>query len=300
MDKVLTRKLFKDRYFKLHKPAQFNKGGIASVQHFVEGGLSSKEKGLLAATFAAPLLKSTRRPGEGIFSGVSRALGEGFERVPATLIELEKAKPKVEEKTEIRQATDAEKEQMGVSVDANYVVKVKGGEIQDIVKKPTAGEESAAATREASFRAIDQIESLVDKVGTGPVSGRVAKAQAFLGMNKDAADLNVYVNDFKKTIIQALRGAQVGVAEEQSFNDVLPAITDPPDIIKAKMKIAREKLSLIESRLNPSGTVAKKLEAEEIAAQDRALFEKFGIAFDLDTTHDPSVSTFTVEGVEVE
>ena len=29
MDKVLTRKLFKDRYFKLHKPTQFNKGGIA-------------------------------------------------------------------------------------------------------------------------------------------------------------------------------------------------------------------------------------------------------------------------------
>ena len=300
MDKVLTRKLFKDRYFKLHKPTQLNKGGSAGVQHFAEGGLSQKEKAILAATFAAPLLQSTRRQGEGILTGVGRALGEGLGAVPATLIELEKAKPEIKEKTEVRQATEAEKETMGVPKDANYVVKVVDGEIKDIIKKPTAGEESAAATRQASFRAIDQIESLVNKVKTGPVSGRVAKAQAFLGMNKDAADLNVYVNDFKKTIIQALRGAQVGVAEEQSFNDVLPAITDPPDIIKAKMKIAREKLNLIESRLNPSGTVAKKLEVEEVAAQDRALFQKFGIAFDLDETFDASVPTFTVEGNEVE
>ena len=29
MDKVLTRKMFRDRYFEIHKPKQFNKGGIA-------------------------------------------------------------------------------------------------------------------------------------------------------------------------------------------------------------------------------------------------------------------------------
>ena len=67
-----------------------------------------------------------------------------------------------------------------------------------------------------------------------------------------------------------------------------------------QLQILQILLKLIESRLNPSGTVAKKLEAEEVATQDRALFQKFGIAFDLDETFDPSVSTFTVEGVEVE
>lgn len=299
MDKVLTRKLFRDRYFKLHKPAQFNKGGIANIQHFAEGGLSQKEKAMLAATFAAPLLQSTRRQGEGILTGVGRALGEGLEKVPATLIAIEEAKP--EGVTEqVRQATDAEKTRLGYSPEDNINVKVKNDVIQSIVSKPTAGERDKAADRAAAFDSLDRIEFGLKKVKTGPVSGRVAKAQAFLGFNKDAALLNTEIEDFRKSIIKALRGAQVGVAEEASFDAVLPSISDPPDVIAAKIEVARNKLGNIEKRLNPSGTVATKLEAEEVAKQDRALFEKFGIAFDLDTNFDPNVKTFTVEGEEVE
>lgn len=299
MDKVLTRKLFKDRYFKLHKPTQLNKGGIAGVQHFAEGGLSQKEKAILAATFAAPLLKSTRRQGEGILTGVGRALGEGLGAVPATLIELEKAKP--EGTTEyVRQATDAEKTSLGYSPEDNINVKVKNEVIQSIVSKPTAGERDKAADRTAAFDSLDRIELGLKKVKTGPVSGRIAKAQAFLGFNKDAASLNVEIEDFRKSIIKALRGAQVGVAEEESFKPILPSISDPPDVIAAKIEVARNKLGNIEKRLNPSGVVATKLEAEDIAKQDRALFEKFGIAFDLDETFDASVPTFDIEGNEVE
>jgi len=299
MDKVLTRKLFKDRYFKLHKPAQFNKGGIAGVKHFAEGGLSQKEKAMLAATFAAPLLQSTRRQGEGILTGVGRSLGEGLEKVPATLIAMEEAKP--EGVTEqVRQATNAEKTRLGYSPEDNINVKVKNGVVQSIVSKPTAGERDKAADRAAAFDSLDRIEFGLKKVDTGPVSGRIAKAQAFLGFNKDAALLNTEIEDFRKSIIKALRGAQVGVAEEASFDAVLPSISDPPDVIAAKIEVARNKLGNIEKRLNPSGTVATKLEAEEIAKQDRALFEKFGIAFDLDTNFDPNVKTFTVEGEEVE
>ena len=299
MDKVLTRKLFKDRYFKLHKPAQFNKGGIANIQHFAEGGLSQKEKAVLAATFAAPLLQSTRRQGEGILTGVGRALGEGLEKVPATLIALEEAKPEGVSEF-VRQATDAEKTRLGYSPEDNINVKVKNGVVQSIVSKPTAGERDKAADRAAAFDSLDRIEFGLKKVDTGPVSGRIAKAQAFLGFNKDAALLNTEIEDFRKSIIKALRGAQVGVAEEASFNAVLPSISDPPDVIAAKIEVARNKLGNIEKRLNPSGTVATRLEAEEVAEQDRALFEKFGIAFDLDTNFDPNVKTFTVEGAEVE
>ena len=299
MDKVLTRKLFRDRYFKLHKPSQFNKGGIANIQHFAEGGLSQKEKAMLAATFAAPLLQSTRRQGEGILTGVGRALGEGLEKVPATLIAIEEAKP--EGVTEqVRQATDAEKTRLGYSPEDNINVKVKNGVVQSIVSKPTAGERDKAADRAAAFDSLDRIEFGLKKVKTGPVSGRVAKAQAFLGFNKDAALLNTEIEDFRKSIIKALRGAQVGVAEEASFDAVLPSISDPPDVIAAKIEVARNKLGNIEKRLNPSGTVATKLEAEEVAKQDRALFEKFGIAFDLETDFDASVPTFDIEGNEVE
>ncbi len=299
MDKVLTRKLFKDRYFKLHHPKQFNKGGIANIQHFAEGGLSQKEKAILAATFAAPLLQSTRRQGEGILTGVGRALGEGLSKVPSTLIALEEAKP--EGVTEyVRQGTAEEKIELGFSEEDNINVKVKNGVITGIVSKPTAGERDKAADRSAAFDSLDRIELGLKKVKTGPVSGRIAKTQAFLGFNKDAALLNTEIEDFRKSIIKALRGAQVGVAEESSFNAVLPSISDPPDVIAAKIEVARNKLGNIEKRLNPSGVVATKLEAEDIAKQDRALFEKFGIAFDLDENFDASVPTFDIEGNEVE
>jgi hypothetical protein len=299
MDKVLTRKLFRDRYFKLHKPAQFNKGGIASVQHFAEGGLSQKEKAILAATFAAPLLQSTRRQGEGILTGVGRALGEGLSKVPSTLIALEEAKP--EGVTEfIRQATPEEKLNLNFDKDDNVNVKVKNGVITDIVSKPTAGERDKAADRKDALASIDAIIEGTKTTKTGPVSGRIAKAQAYLGFNPKAANLNIEIGNFRKSVIKALRGAQVGPAEEASFNEILPFISDPPDVIKAKMEVAKRKLQRIEARLNPNGEVAQKLSAEEIAAQDRELFEKFGIAFDLDTNFDASVPTFTVEGVEVE
>ena len=298
MDKVLTRKLFKDRYFKLHKPAQFNKGGIAGVKHFAEGGLSQKEKAILAATFAAPLLQSTRRQGEGILTGVGRALGEGLSKVPSTLIALEEAKP--EGVTEsVGQATDQEKLNLGYSPEDNVNVKRKNGVVVGIASKPTAGERDKAADRRDALASIDTIIEGTKKVRTGPVSGRIAKAQAYLGFNPEAANLNIEIGNFRKSVIKALRGAQVGPAEEASFNEILPFISDPPDIIRAKMEVAKRKLQRIESRLNPNGEVAQILDAEEIAKQDRELFEKFGIAFDLDTNFDASVPTFTVEGVEV-
>ena len=298
MDKVLTRKLFKDRYFKLHKPTQLNKGGIADVQHFAEGGLSQKEKAILAATFAAPLLKSTRRQGEGILTGVGRALGEGLGAVPDTLIELEKAKPEGVEF--VRQATPEEKLSLNFDKDDNVNVKVKNGVITGIASKPTAGERDKAADRKDALASIDTIIEGTKTTKTGPISGRIAKAQAYLGFNPKAADLNIEIGNFRKSVIKALRGAQVGPAEEASFNEILPFISDPPDVIRAKMEVAKRKLQRIEARLNPNGEVAEKLSAEEIAAQDRALFEKFGIAFDLDETFDASVPTFDIEGNEVE
>ena len=57
MDKVLTRKMFRDRYFKSPKP-KYNVGGI--YQNFGLGGISQREKAILAATFAAPLLQEEK------------------------------------------------------------------------------------------------------------------------------------------------------------------------------------------------------------------------------------------------
>ena len=286
MDKVLTRKLFRKRYFQINPPKKFN-----------NGGLSSLEKGIIAASFAAPLLKSTKAPGQSTIAATATALGTGFEKLPDTLLAIQKAKPEGAET--VRQATQGEKINLGFSPEDNVNVKVKNGVVTGIASKPTAGERDKAADRVAAFDSLDRIEVGLKKVKTGPVSGRIAKTQAFLGFNKDAALLNTEIEDFRKSIIKALRGAQVGVAEEASFDEVLPAITDPPSIIKAKMKIAKQKLRTIEARLNPNGTVAEQLSAEEVVKQNQKLFSQYGLEFDLGN-YDPNVPTFDpITGNEV-
>jgi hypothetical protein len=297
MDSVLTRKMFRDRYFEYHRPKQFNKGGIANIQKFNEGGMSQREKAIIAATFAAPLLTSTQRPGESAITGVGRALGEGLAKVPATLIELEKAKPEGVTET-VGQATDEEKKNLGFDKEDNVNVKRKNGVVIGIVSKPTAGERDKAADRKDALRSIEAIEYGISQTKTGPISGRLAKTRAYLGFDPQAADLSIEIGNFRKSIIKALRGAQVGPAEEASFNEILPFMTDPPAIIKAKMAVAKRKLSAIEARLNPNGQVAQQLEAEQIVAQDRKFFEEAGLEFSLGD-YNPNDKTFTVEGVEV-
>jgi len=286
MDKVLTRKLFRKRYFQANPPKKFN-----------NGGLSSLEKGIIAASFAAPLLKSTKAPGQSTISATAQALGTGFEKLPDTLLAIQKAKPDGVET--VRQATQGEKVNLGFDVEDNVNVKVKNGVVIGIASKPTAGERDKAADRKDALRSIDAIIAGTQKTKTGPVSGRLAKTRAYLGFDTDAADLNIEIGNFRKSIIKALRGAQVGPAEEASFNEILPFITDPPNIIRAKMKIAKEKLRTIEARLNPGGQVAEQLKAEEIATADAELFAKFGLAFDLDTTFDANVDTFNLDGQQV-
>ena len=61
------------------------------------------------------------------------------------------------------------------------------------------------------------------------------------------------------------------------------------------MKIAKEKLRTIEKRLNPNGTVASRLNAEEVALADAELFAKFGLAFDLQSM-DPTLNSFNLDG----
>ena len=94
MDKTLLRPMFKKRYLetKSKEIKTFAKGGITSIPKFQEGGLTNQQKAVIAATFAAPLLQSTTRPGESNLQGVLRAAGTGLEKVVPNIIALEKAK----------------------------------------------------------------------------------------------------------------------------------------------------------------------------------------------------------------
>lgn len=117
MDKVLTRKLFRDKYLKSlgKQVSNFNKGGIASltIHHFDEGGSASssgidptllnqllKEYGapytegqkeaMILAPIASSLLTGTRMPGQSQLGAVASNVGAALPQATATSMAIKK------------------------------------------------------------------------------------------------------------------------------------------------------------------------------------------------------------------
>ena len=298
MDKVLSRKLFKDRYFKYHKPKNFNIGGIASIQKFSNGGLTSQEKALYAATLAAPLLSSTKRPGENVLAGVGRALGEGLSKVPATMISLAELQDKKSQTESVRALTSSEKQAFGYNPNDRIIGKEKNGAIVDIVDKPTFAERKDTAKRENVVKKADTITQLVKSgdVSTGPLGGgRFSKLTAAIGMNPKAAELDARIEDFRKEAIAALRGAQVGPLEEASFAAILPSILDDEGVILKKLQVAKENINSLNARIGSGGVV----EDPDNISNYKEAFAEFGITFGDIQSYDPSLKSFQFEGDEL-
>lgn len=292
MDKVLTRKLFRKKYFQSQLPVRrYQTGGIAA--------LTPKEKALYAATFAAPLLQATQAKGESRLDSLLRAFGQGLEKLPATVLAIEKAKPKGTGTT-IRQATEFEKVNiLGRNPKERIVVKVTDGQIEGIVDKPTASETEKTAKREAALEGAARIYSQLgpdpSAYPTGPIRGRIGKVAAYFGVAPNIARINTELESFRKDAIQAMRGAQVGPLEEASFNAILPSLTDSPTVIKAKMDTAIAKLKALDDRIKPDGTVGKVYTAEDIVREYGQDLSKFNISMD-EISYDPRLKTFDIQG----
>jgi len=284
MDKVLTRKMFKDRYFKSLKPVvkHFNTGGL--------GSLTSREKAIYAATLAGPLLQAK---GSGVGPALE-ALGKGVEKLPATIISLDKLRAeKNKPKKSIRAATAEEKVQLGYNQADRLIVNVEGDTVTGIADKPTAGEREKAADRSATLKQADKILKYTEQIDTGPIAGRYAKVKAALNLDPRAAQFNVTIEEFKKSAIKALRGAQVGPLEEASFNALLPTITDNDDNIRAKVNVMKEKLMEIDQRLGSDGTVTDPGNLSSYADA----FQKFGINVNPEElSYDPKLDMYDFTG----
>jgi hypothetical protein len=96
MDKVLTRKLFKNVYLQSVSKniLRFKEGGLASLRakHYQTGGLSEGERtAMLLAPLATQLLIGTRQPGQSQLGSVAQNIGVALPQVVKTRLDIDKA-----------------------------------------------------------------------------------------------------------------------------------------------------------------------------------------------------------------
>ena len=227
MDKVLTRKLFKDRYFKNLKP---------TIKHFQEGGISSlspKEKAIYAATLAAPLLQSK---GQGL-GPVFSAIGEGVGKLPATILSVEKAKGSGKG---VR--TLGEQELKAYNLPKGTVAQVDGTGKISVVSKPSAESikqiQGSKRVRTILSRIGDDYYKLGKPVGFGDLS-RIRASLGKVGGSQFSKDYGAFKSRIQQAtsfVTQAISGAAVSEQEAERITKLIPQVGDTEATFEAKLQ----------------------------------------------------------------
>jgi hypothetical protein len=225
MDKVLTRKMFKDRYFKSLKPV---------VKHFQTGGLgslTSREKAIYAATLAGPLLQAK---GSGVGNALS-ALGEGVSKLPATMIALEKAKPKKAARLMTTEELKTAKLPPGTSAQIDAEGKI------NVISKPSADALKSARGAKEIKAILGDVAKGYMELGkpVGPLSYRqIAPITNLLG-TENAKKYAVLKADIQKTtsfLGKAISGAAVSEQEAERLKRMIPQLGDTEVTFEGKME----------------------------------------------------------------
>tara|TARA_R100000988_G_scaffold102141_2_gene76694 strand:+ start:2194 stop:3057 length:864 start_codon:yes stop_codon:yes gene_type:complete len=228
MDKVLTRKMFKDRYFKSLKP---------TIKHFQTGGitgLTPKEKAIYAATLAAPLLQAK---GSGIAPALT-ALGEGVSKLPATILSVEKQKGTGLDRS--RTLTDEELVQYNLP--KGSVAQIDGKGKITVVSKPSAESvkqiQGSKRVRTILSRIGDDYYKLGKPVGFGDLSrirasiGKVGGSQ----FSKDYGAFKSRIQQATSFVTQAISGAAVSEQEAERITKLIPQVGDTEATFEAKLQ----------------------------------------------------------------
>jgi hypothetical protein len=228
MDKVLTRKMFKDRYFKSLKP---------TVKHFQAGGLGSlspKEKAIYAATLAAPLLQAK---GSGVGNALS-ALGEGIGKLPATILSVEKQKGTALDRS--RTLTDAEL--VDYNLPKGTVAQVDGKGKITVVSKPSAESikqiQGSKRVRTILSRIGDDYYKLGKPVGFGDLS-RIRASLGKVGGSQFSKDYGAFKSRIQQAtsfVTQAISGAAVSEQEAERITKLIPQVGDTEATFEAKLQ----------------------------------------------------------------
>jgi len=226
MDEVLTRKLFRDRYFKSLKP---------KVKHFQKGGLSAltpKEKAIYASTLAAPLLQAK---GKGIGPALS-ALGEGVAKLPSTILAVEKEKGGDGVRTLTDQELKAYKLPTGTvaQVDANGKITV--------VSKPTSEELKERRGYQRTRGLLSDIATDYIQLGKPVGPGDINRIRGFFGKAagtdyaKQYAGFKTKIDQATIFLTQAISGAQVSDQERERIKELIPQVGDTERVFEAKLE----------------------------------------------------------------
>ena len=210
MDKVLTRKMFKARYFKSLKP---------TIKHYQTGGLSSltpKEKAIYAATLAGPLLQAK---GSGVGNALT-ALGEGVSKLPSTILAIEKQKGTALD----RSRTMTDEEVSAYNLPKGTVAQIDGKNKITIVSKPSAEQiKQIQGGKPVGFADASRIKATLGKV-TGS------------GYAKNYAAMKGKIQQATSFITQAISGAAVSEQEAKRITKLIPQLGDTEATFEGKMK----------------------------------------------------------------
>ena len=228
MDKVLTRKMFKDRYFKSLKP---------TVKHFQAGGLGSlspKEKAIYAATLAAPLLQAK---GSGVGNALT-ALGEGIGKLPATILSVEKQKGTALDRS--RTLTDAELKEYNLP--KGSIAQIDGKGKITVVSKPSAESlkqiQGSKRVRTILSRIGDDYYKLGKPVGFGDLS-RIRASLGKVGGSQFSKDYGAFKSRIQQAtsfVTQAISGAAVSEQEAARITKLIPQVGDTEATFEAKLQ----------------------------------------------------------------
>ena len=228
MNEVLTRKMFKARYFKSLKP---------TIKHFQAGGLGSlspKEKAIYAATLAAPLLQAK---GSGIGPALS-SLGEGVGKLPATILSVEKQKGTGLDRS--RTLTDQELVQYNLP--KGSVAQIDGKGKITVVSKPSAESikqiQGSKRVRTILSRIGDDYYRLGKPVGFGDLS-RIRASLGKVGGSQFSKDYGAFKSRIQQAtsfVTQAISGAAVSEQEAERITKLIPQVGDTEATFEAKLK----------------------------------------------------------------
>ena len=227
MDKVLTRKMFKERYFKSLKP---------TIKHYQTGGLSSptpREKAIYAATLAGPLLQAK---GSGVGNALE-ALGKGVEKLPATILSVEKMKGAAADRS--RTLTDAELKEYNLP--KGSIAQIDGKGKITVVSKPSAESvkqiQGSKRVRTILSRIGDDYYKLNKPVGFGDLTriraglGKVSGSQ----FSKDYGAFKSRIQQATSFVTQAISGAAVSEQEAARITKLIPQVSDTEATFEAKL-----------------------------------------------------------------